>query len=68
MLIYGAAGVADRIEAFVGRRTSSPLTVRIVERDLCFLAGSRPCALLGLWAEEIDALTESDRTPSSDAR
>jgi beta-galactosidase len=66
MLYMVRPGVADRIEAFVragGTFVATYLSGIVDENDLCFLGGF-PGPLrhvLGIWAEEIDALTDLDR-------
>ncbi len=65
MLYMVRPGVADRIKAFVeggGTFVTTYWTGIVDENDLCFLGGF-PGPLrdvLGIWAEEIDALYEGD--------
>lgn len=66
MLYMVRPGVAERIEAFVragGIFVATYWSGIVDENDLCFLGGFpgplRP--VLGIWEEEIDALTDADR-------
>jgi beta-galactosidase len=66
MLYMVRPGVAERIAAFVDAGATFVATYWsgiVDENDLCFLGGfPGPLrALLGIWAEEIDALYEGDR-------
>jgi len=65
MLYMVRPGVAERIEAFVqagGTLVATYWSGIVDENDLCFLGGfPGPLRqLLGIWAEEIDALYEED--------
>jgi len=65
MLYMVRPGVAERIEAFVkagGTFVATYLSGIVDENDLCFLGGwPGPLRkMLGIWAEEIDALYEGD--------
>lgn len=66
MLYMIKPGVADKIEAFVkngGTLVTTYFTGYVNETDLCFLGGF-PGPLrkvIGVWAEEIDSLYDSDK-------
>lgn len=65
MLYMVRPGVAERLSAFVeagGTLIATYLTGMVDENDLCFLGGfPGPLRkLLGIWAEEIDALPPND--------
>ena len=67
MLYMVKPGVAERLRAFAkkgGTVVFTYLTGLVNENDLCFLGGFPGDGLMelaGVWAEEIDALYESDR-------